>query len=114
MQKRILFTRTEKCSTTATALVTFDFDGDKIRDERELLTAIREGVKSWLESPDGEDAREYAGDDFNVGDLDGYGSADLMEHLNKHGITGVVMEEINYHWSYDRPLTFPLRHEDDE
>ena len=94
-------------------------------DANGLRDRIKAAVTEWVKegSEDAQDAYNYAGDDFNIGDLGGLlyndehiGEGDdnsLVECLLRHGVEDLVIDAPQTgDWTYDTPLVEPM--EEDE
>jgi hypothetical protein len=83
--------------------------GEQAPDAAVLLGLLTGACTHYfIHSPDAERARDYAGDNFNVGDLASeLGSADLGRALRLHGIASLDLEnryERYDDWVYDTTL----------
>jgi len=96
----------------------------RVHNAPELREAITAAVTEWHASdcPEAKKSWEYAGDDFNIGDLEGYHEAvdcALPSILEKHGVKGleISIADVNdssSEWNFDTPLTDYNPDEEDE
>lgn len=81
----------------------------KVSTSQELRKAITRAVGAWHMLPAGQQAWDYASDDFNVGDLGMYlDDPTLIELLRAEGVVDLSIEdapEQDPDWSYDTVLT---------
>jgi hypothetical protein len=104
---QLLVYRQEKMTPSNFTLVKATVNGKKIRDDQELVAALKQGVTRWAkETKDGKDAYAFAGDDMNIGDLGNY---DLGEILNfcpdiYEMEFQFLDEEVAENWNYDTRL----------
>lgn len=80
---------------------------EQVASTDRLLQQIEKAVTRWmLETQDGQNAYEYAGDDFNIGDFVSYS---LDEYLEAEGISNleVVQPDVPDNYTYDTPLLGP-------
>lgn len=104
--------------TVVSATVESHVDANGLRDR------IKAAVTEWAKhgSEDAQNAIAYAGDDFNLGDLnsclyhtDHIGPDDdggLVRALIRHGVVDLVIASPNQgDWTYDTPLIEPIDEE---
>jgi len=76
-----------------------------ITTTNELITAIRKGVANWmLNTEEGKKFLNYAGDDFNIGDLTSCNDKELLNYLTVQGIISLKLEDYDEVYEYDTSL----------
>jgi len=87
----------------------------EVKDQQTLRECLTAAATEWLATDCewAKQAREYAGDDFNIGDLDSYmNDGQFPAILERHGIKELEIEifdvgTTNQDWTYDTALVTP-------
>jgi hypothetical protein len=104
------------------AVVTADV-AEAVKGADDLLAAVRRAVTAWFnhKTEESKHAWEYAGNDFNVGDLSSYvEDGDLVACLTAQGVHNLAVETHSYDgtggqdWVYDTKLVDEEMLEDEE
>lgn len=109
----VLVYRQEKWKPIGFTLVTALVNGEKIRNDGDLVTALRKGVTNWAQrTENGKEAYEYAGNDMNIGDLGNYDLGEVLRFCpDIYELEFRSLDEAQ-NWDYDTRLCDEIEREE--